>query len=74
MLWPGRSSNIWGLMRKLHSGIPLPWRSRFLINMVIWRFMFHAMEPYAICGSLLALILLVLYLRRSRKHRAAAFF
>jgi membrane protein DedA with SNARE-associated domain len=35
---------------------------------------FHAMEPYAICGSLLALILLVLYLRRSRKHRAPAGF
>jgi hypothetical protein len=32
------------------------------------------MEPYAICGSLLALILLVLYLRRSRKHRAPAGF
>jgi len=35
---------------------------------------FHAMEPYVICGSLLFLILLVLYLRRSRKHRAPAFF
>ena len=30
------------------------------------------MEPYVIVGSLLALILLVLYLRRSRKHRAPA--
>ncbi|MGA9260606.1 MAG: DedA family protein [Desulfobacterales bacterium] len=35
---------------------------------------FHATEPYAICGSLLALILLVLYLRRSHKHRTSAFF
>jgi membrane protein DedA with SNARE-associated domain len=35
---------------------------------------FHAMEPYVICGSLLASILLVLYLRRSRKHRASAYF
>ena len=35
---------------------------------------FHAMEPYVICGSLLALILLVLYLRRSRKQTAPAFF
>jgi len=32
------------------------------------------MEPYVIVGSLLALILLVLYLRRSRKHRAPAGF
>ncbi len=36
--------------------------------------LFHATEPYAICGSLLALILLVLYLRRSHKHRTSAFF
>jgi membrane protein DedA with SNARE-associated domain len=35
---------------------------------------FHAMEPYVICGSLLTLILLVLYLRRNRKHRASAFY
>ena len=34
---------------------------------------FHVMEPYVICGSLLVLILLVLYLRRNRKHRASAF-
>lgn len=76
MLWPGRSSNIWGLMRKRRSGIPLPWRSRFLINKDIKTVfsVFHAMEPYVICGSLLALILLVLYLRHSGKHRASAFF
>ena len=63
-------------MRKRRSGIPLPWRSPFLINKDIKAVfsVFHAMEPYAICGSLLALILLALYLRRSRKHRAAAFF
>jgi len=36
--------------------------------------MFHAMEPYVICCSLLTLILLVLYLRRNRKHRASAFY
>jgi len=33
---------------------------------------FHAMEPYIIVGSLLALILLVLYLRRSRYDKAPA--
>ncbi|MFZ0241910.1 MAG: DedA family protein [Desulfobacterales bacterium] len=32
---------------------------------------FHAIEPYGIGASLLALILLVLYLRRGRKHRAS---
>jgi membrane protein DedA with SNARE-associated domain len=33
---------------------------------------FHAMEPYVIVGSLLALILLVIYLRRSRSDKAPA--
>lgn len=33
---------------------------------------FHAMEPYVIVGSLLALILLVLYLRRSHKRGTSA--
>jgi hypothetical protein len=63
-------------MRKLHSGILLPWHSRSWINKDIKTVfsVFHAMEPYVICGGLLALILLVLYLRRSRKHRASAFF
>jgi hypothetical protein len=63
-------------MRKLHSGIPLPWHSRSWINKEIKTVfsVFHAMEPYGICGSLLALILLVLCLRRNRKHRAPAGF
>ena len=63
-------------MRKLHSGIPLPWRSRSWINKDIKTVfsVFHAMEPYVICGSLLALILLVFYLRLSHKHRAPAGF
>jgi hypothetical protein len=63
-------------MRKRRPGIPLPWRSRSWINKDIKTVysVFHAMEPHVICGSLLALILLVLYLRRNRKHRAPAGF
>jgi hypothetical protein len=58
------------------SGILLPWRSRFLINKDIKTVfsVLHAMEPYVIVGSLLTLILLALYLWRSRKHRAPDFF
>ena len=55
-------------MRKRRSGIPLPWRSRSWINKDIKTVfsVFHAMESYIIVGSLLALILLVLYLQCSR--------
>ena len=61
-------------MRKRHSGIFLPWRSRSWTNKDIKTVfsVFHVMEPYDIVGSLLALILLVLYLRRSRYNKAPA--
>jgi hypothetical protein len=61
-------------MRKRHSGILLPWRSRSWTNKDIKTVfsVFHVMEPYVIVGSLLALILLVLYLRRSRYNKAPA--
>jgi len=49
-------------------------RSRSWINKDIKTVIsvFHAMEPYIIVGSLLALILPVLYLRRSRYNKAPA--
>ena len=55
-------------MRKRHSGILLARRSRSWINKDIKTVLsvFHAMESYIIVGSLLALILLVLYLQCSR--------
>jgi len=61
-------------MWKRHSGIPLTRRSRSWINKDIKTVfsVFHAMEPYVIVGSLLALILLVIYLRRSRSDKAPA--
>jgi len=61
-------------MRKRHSGILLARRSRSWINKDIKTdfSVFHAMESYIIVGSLLALIVPVLYLRRSRYDKAPA--
>jgi hypothetical protein len=61
-------------MRKRHSGILLARRSRSWINKDIKTVfsVFHAMESYIIVGSLLALILLVLYLQRSRYDKVPA--
>jgi len=61
-------------VRKRHSGILLARRSRSWINKDIKTVfsVFHAMESYIIVGSLLALILLVLYLQRSRYDKAPA--
>jgi len=61
-------------MRKRHSGILLARRSRSWINKDIKTVfsVFHAMESYIIVGSLLALIVPVLYRRRSRYDNAPA--